>query len=77
MVRVVVAKFGGSALGLHGSLLPSVVDRIGQLKANAKIIAVFSAPIIEYDSKKVSMTDVAFEQRQGLCGFATCRSKSA
>jgi len=65
LVRVVVAKFGGSALGLHGSLLPSVVDRIGQLKANAKIVAVFSAPIIEYDSKKVSMTDVALSKGKG------------
>ena len=62
MVGVVVAKFGGSALGVHGSLLPSVIERIRQLKENAKIVAVFSAPIIRYDEKNVSMTDVALSK---------------
>jgi aspartate kinase len=70
LVGVVVAKFGGSALGVHGSLLPSVIERIRQLKENAKIIAVFSAPIIRYDEKNVSMTDVALSKGKS---FASSR----
>jgi aspartate kinase len=62
LVGVVVAKFGGSALGVHGSLLPSVIERIRQLKKESKIVAVFSAPIIEYADKNVSMTDVALSK---------------
>ena len=70
MVGVVVAKFGGSALGVHGSLLPSVIERIRQLKEDAKIVAVFSAPIIKYDEKNVSMTDVALSKGKS---FASSR----
>ena len=62
LVGVIVAKFGGSALGVHGSLLPSVIERIRQLMEEAKIVAVFSAPIIKYDEKNVSMTDVALSK---------------
>lgn len=70
MVGVVVAKFGGSALGVHGSLLSSVIERIRQLKEDAKIVAVFSAPIIKYDEKNISMTDVALSKGKS---FASSR----
>ncbi len=62
MVEVVVAKFGGSTLGVNGSLLPSVIERIRQLKEDAKIVAIFSAPMIKYDEKNVSMTDIAISK---------------
>jgi aspartate kinase len=60
--KVTVAKFGGSALGVHGSSLPSVIERIRQLKEDAKIVAVFSAPIVNYSEMNVSMTDVAISK---------------
>ena len=62
MDKVVVAKFGGSTLGVHGSSLPLVIERIRELKENAKIVAVFSAPIVNYDERNVSMTDVALSK---------------
>lgn len=62
MNKVIIAKFGGSALGLHGSLLPSVVERITQLKEAAKIVAVFSAPFIEFGQQNASLTDVALSK---------------
>jgi aspartate kinase len=62
LVAVVVAKFGGSALGIHGSSLPSVVERIIQLKTSCKIVAVFSAPIVKYGEKNLSLTDVALSK---------------
>lgn len=62
MTGVIVAKFGGSALGVHGSLVPSVIERIRQLKEDAKVVAVFSAPIIKYGEKNVSITDVALSK---------------
>jgi len=70
LVAVVVVKFGGSALGIHGSLLPLVIERIRQLKEDAKIVAVFSAPIIKYEEKNISMTDVALNKGKS---FASSR----
>jgi aspartate kinase len=57
-----VTKFGGSALGIHGSSLPSVVERIIQLKASSKIVAVFSAPIVKFGEKNLSLTDIALSK---------------
>ena len=61
MTSITVAKFGGSALGLEGAMIPKVIDRIKQLQAESKVVAVFSAPLIEYDGKTSSMTDVAIK----------------
>ena len=60
MTLVTIAKFGGSALGVDGILIPKVVNRIKQIiDQNTKVVAVFSAPIVDYEKKVSSMTDVA------------------
>jgi aspartate kinase len=57
---ITVAKFGGSALGLEGAMIPQIIDRIKQLqKQDSKVVTVFSAPLIEYNGKIISMTDIA------------------
>jgi aspartate kinase len=59
MTSITVAKFGGSALGVEGTLIPKIIDRIKQLQEESKVVTVFSAPLIEYNNKVSSMTDVA------------------
>jgi len=59
MTSITVAKFGGSALGLEGSLIPQILNRIKQLQQDSKVVTVFSAPLIEYEDKTLSMTDAA------------------
>ena len=61
MASVTIAKFGGSALGINGILLPKVIDRIKQIikDKNTKVLAVFSAPLTNYEEKVCSMTDLA------------------
>jgi aspartate kinase len=59
MTSITVAKFGGSALGLEGAMIPQIVDRIKQLQQESKVVTVFSAPLIEYNGKIISMTDMA------------------
>jgi len=61
MTSITVAKFGGSALGLDGVMIPKIIDRIKQLQQESKVVAVFSAPLIEYGGKVSSMTDVALQ----------------
>lgn len=61
MTSITVAKFGGSALGADGVLVPKIMDRLKQLTQESKVVAVFSAPLIEYDGKVSSMTDVAIK----------------
>ena len=61
MTSITVAKFGGSALGVEGSMIPKIIDRIRQLQQQSKVVTVFSAPLIEYDGKISSMTDVALK----------------
>jgi aspartate kinase len=61
MTSITVAKFGGSALGVDGAMIPKIVDRIKQLKEKSRVITVFSAPLIDYDGKVSSMTDVAIK----------------
>lgn len=57
---ITVAKFGGSALGLEGAMIPQITDRIKQLQQqDSKVVTVFSAPLIEYNGKIISMTDMA------------------
>jgi aspartate kinase len=57
--RVTVMKFGGSALGVNGSGVANVIERIIQKMSESKIVAVFSAPLTHYNGRTVSMTDVA------------------
>ncbi|MCV0399595.1 MAG: aspartate kinase [Nitrosarchaeum sp.] len=62
MTKLVVAKFGGSAIGPNGDTIPVVIDRINDLKKDSKVIAVFSAPLTITNGKKRSLTDVVLEQ---------------
>ena len=41
MTKLVVVKFGGSAIGLDGASIPVIVKRINDLKKDSKVIAVF------------------------------------
>jgi aspartate kinase len=59
MTSVTVAKFGGSALGVDGAMIPKIIERIRQLQQESKVVTVFSAPLVEHDGKPASMTDVA------------------
>ena len=62
MTKLVVAKFGGSAIGPDGISIPTIIDRINSLKKDSKVIAVFSAPLTIFDGQKRSLTDVILEQ---------------
>ena len=62
MTNLVIAKFGGSAIGPDGVLIPQIVNRINNLKTDSKVISVFSAPLTTHDGKKRSLTDVILEQ---------------
>ncbi len=62
MSKLVVAKFGGSALGPDGISIPVIIDRINNLKKDSKVIAVFSAPLTIVEGQKRSLTDVILEQ---------------
>lgn len=62
MSGLVVAKFGGSALGPDGIAIPVIVQRINELGRDSKVIAVFSAPLTIHDGRKRSLTDVMLEQ---------------
>ena len=62
MTKLIVAKFGGSAIGPNGETIPKIVQRITNLKKDSKIIAVFSAPLTIHNGKKRSLTDVILEQ---------------
>ncbi len=62
MTKLVVAKFGGSAIGPDGKSIPEIIQRITNLKKDSKVIAVFSAPLTLDNGKKRSLTDVMLEQ---------------
>ncbi len=62
MTKLVVAKFGGSAIGPDGIAIPEIIKRINDLRKDSKVIAVFSAPLTMHDGKKRSLTDVILEQ---------------
>ncbi len=61
MNSVVIAKFGGSVIGVDGISIPVIIQRINSLGNNAKVIAVFSAPLTVVEGKRRSLTDVALE----------------
>ena len=62
MANLTIAKFGGSAIGPDGVLIPQIIERINSLKKDSKVIAVFSAPLTTHNGKKRSLTDVILEQ---------------
>ena len=62
MTNLIVAKFGGSAIGPNGETIPKIIQRISDLKIDAKVIAVFSAPLTIHNEKKRSLTDIILEQ---------------
>ena len=66
MTKLVVAKFGGSAIGIDGISIPIIIDRINDLKRDSKVIAVFSAPLTIQNGKKCSLTDVILEQGRNV-----------
>ena len=59
MEKLVVAKFGGSASGIDGEHVSDIINRIKELKKDAKVITVFSAPLTIHDGKRKSLTDLA------------------
>ena len=59
--NLIVAKFGGSAVGVDGVLIPKIIERITDLKKDAKVITVFSAPLTVYGNKQRSLTDIVLE----------------
>ena len=61
MNSLVIAKFGGSTIGVDGISIPVIIQRINSLSNNAKVIAVFSAPLTVVEGKRRSLTDVALE----------------
>jgi aspartate kinase len=61
MIPIIVAKFGGSAVGVDGILIPKIINRLKQMMEKAKVVAVFSAPLITYEEESRSMTDVAIK----------------
>ena len=52
MDKLIVAKFGGSAIGVDGEGLPTILNRVKSLKSNSKVIIVCSAPLTKVDGKK-------------------------
>lgn len=62
MTSLVIAKFGGSAIGPNGQTIPKIIQRIANLEKKSKVIAVFSAPLTIYEQKRRSLTDVILEQ---------------
>ena len=61
MSKLTVVKFGGSAIGVDGYSIPTIIKRIDKLRENGKVIAVFSAPLTVSNDKKVSITDVILD----------------
>ncbi len=61
MANLVVAKFGGSAIGPDGLLIPVIIRRITDLKKDSKIICVFSAPLTADGGQTRSITDIVLD----------------
>ena len=61
MSQVVIAKFGGSTIGIDGISIPIIIQRINSISKNAKVVAIFSAPLTVIEGKRASLTDVALE----------------
>ena len=57
--NLLVAKFGGSAVGVDGALIPAIIKRVDEMRKDAKVVAVFSAPLTIYEGRQRSLTDIA------------------
>ncbi len=71
MTKLVVVKFGGSAIGPDGASIAEIVKRINDLKKDSKVIAVFSAPLTMHNEKMRSLTDVVLEEGKNAEGGKT------
>ena len=58
MGKLIVAKFGGSAIGVDGEGIPHIIKRINDIKKDSKVMAVCSAPLTAVNGKRSSLTDV-------------------
>ncbi len=61
MTNLIIAKFGGSAIGADGLSIPIIIQRVNELKKNAKVITVFSAPLTIQNGKTRSLTDIVLD----------------
>ncbi len=61
MTNLIIAKFGGSAIGADGLSIPIIIQRVNELKKNAKVITVFSAPLTIQNGKARSLTDIVLD----------------
>ena len=61
MSQVIIAKFGGSTIGVDGISIPILIQRISSISKNAKVIAVFSAPLTVVEGRRTSLTDVVLQ----------------
>jgi len=61
LTKLVIAKFGGSAIGVNGESIPIIIQRINTLKKDAKVITIFSSPLTIQDGKQKSLTDIVLE----------------
>ena len=61
MSSVIIAKFGGSTIGVDGISIPVIIQRINSISKNTKVITVFSAPLTVVEGKRTSLTDIALE----------------
>ena len=61
MANLVVAKFGGSAIGPDGLLIPVIIKRITDLKKDSKVVCVFSAPLTVDGGQTRSITDIVLD----------------
>ncbi|MFB5610333.1 MAG: aspartate kinase [Nitrosopumilaceae archaeon] len=61
MTNLIVSKFGGSAIGVDGLSVPIIIQRVNELKKNAKVITVFSAPLTIQNGKTRSLTDIVLD----------------
>lgn len=57
-VDLVVAKFGGSAIGENGRYIPDIIKNVQRLSADSKVVSVFSAPLVLERDERRSLTDV-------------------
>ena len=66
MEKLIVVKFGGSAIGINGEGLPTILERIRHLKEDSKVIVVCSAPLTTINGQKTSLTDVILSLGKNL-----------
>ena len=58
MEKLIVAKFGGSAIGVDGEGIPRIIKRINDIRKDSKVITICSAPLTAVDGKRSSLTDI-------------------